>query len=193
MKIVQALGWYFPESTGGTEVYVSGLARGLAAAGHQIMIAAPRDGDGAATYKHEGIDIFRYPVSASPSRDESAGLEAPATLDRFRRWLRDQAPDLYHQHGWTRGCGVYHLEAARALGVASPHSTCPRRCACATRCCSTASPSATAGLMSPGAAAAGDHRAGFRQASARCSASCLPAPGCCREPCPQAPVYRLPQ
>lgn len=119
MKIVQALGWYFPESSGGTEVYVSGLARGLAAAGHQIMIAAPRDGDGAATYKHEGIDIFRYPVPASPSRDESAGLEAPATLDRFRRWLRAQAPDLYHQHGWTRGCGVYHLEAARALGIAT--------------------------------------------------------------------------
>ena len=29
MKVVQALGWYFPESSGGTEVYVSGLARGL--------------------------------------------------------------------------------------------------------------------------------------------------------------------
>ena len=119
MKIVQALGWYFPESSGGTEVYVSGLARGLAAAGHQVMIVAPRDGDGEAAYKHEGIDIFRYPMSASPSRNESAGLEAPSTLDRFRRWLRDQAPDLYHQHGWTRGCGVYHLEAARALGVAT--------------------------------------------------------------------------
>ena len=33
MKIVQALGWYFPESSGGTEVYVSGLSRGLAASG----------------------------------------------------------------------------------------------------------------------------------------------------------------
>jgi hypothetical protein len=25
MKIVQAVGWYFPDSLGGTEVYVAGL------------------------------------------------------------------------------------------------------------------------------------------------------------------------
>ena len=40
-------------------------------------------------------------------------------LDRFRRWLARQAPDVYHQHGWTRGCGVHHLQAARDLGVAT--------------------------------------------------------------------------
>jgi glycosyltransferase involved in cell wall biosynthesis len=117
MKIVQALGWYFPESSGGTEVYVSGLARGLVAAGCDVIIAAPRDGDVEATYRHDGIDVYRYPVSTTPSRDEAAGIQPPAMLDRFQRWLDEQAPDVYHQHGWTRGCGVHHLQAAHDGGI----------------------------------------------------------------------------
>jgi glycosyltransferase involved in cell wall biosynthesis len=118
MKVVQALGWYFPESSGGTEVYVSGLSRGLAASGLDVVVAAPGDGDVEATYQHDGIRVYRYPVSTTPSRDEAAGLVPPAMLDRFKRWLEAQAPDVYHQHGWTRGCGVHHLQAARDLGVA---------------------------------------------------------------------------
>ena len=41
MKIVHLLGWYFPDSVGGTEVYVEGLCRRLRAAGHEVLIAAP--------------------------------------------------------------------------------------------------------------------------------------------------------
>jgi glycosyltransferase involved in cell wall biosynthesis len=117
MKIVHTLGWYFPESSGGTEVYVSGLARGLTSSGVEVIVAAPRDGDTGSSYQYDGIPIFRYPVSPTPSRDEAAGLSAPASLDHFRRWLEKQAPDVYHQHSWTRGCGVHHLQAARNLGL----------------------------------------------------------------------------
>src|SRR4029453_19595300 len=115
MKVVQALGWYFPESSGGTEVYVSGLARGLAASGLDVVVAAPRDGDVEASYQHDGIGIYRYPVATTPSRDEAAGIKPPALLDRFRRWLEAQAPDVYHQHGWTRGGGNHPLQPARHL------------------------------------------------------------------------------
>jgi len=119
MKIVQALGWYFPESSGGTEVYVSGLARGLVGAGRNVVIAAPRDGGDETTYLHDEIEVYRYPVSTSPSRDEAAGIKPPSMIDRFTRWLDAQKPDVYHQHGWTRGCGVHHLEAARDRGIAT--------------------------------------------------------------------------
>jgi glycosyltransferase involved in cell wall biosynthesis len=119
MKVVQALGWYFPESSGGTEVYVSGLARDLAASGLDVVVAAPRDGDDEATYQHDGIGVYRYPVATTPSRDEAAGIKPPLMLDRFRRWLEAQAPDVYHQHGWTRGCGIHHLQTARDLGVST--------------------------------------------------------------------------
>ena len=41
MKIAHALGWYFPDSLGGTEIYVAALSRELQARGHEVVIAAP--------------------------------------------------------------------------------------------------------------------------------------------------------
>src|SRR5438552_18956040 len=41
VKIVHALGWYYPESLGGTEVYVAALCRRLRAAGHAVAVVAP--------------------------------------------------------------------------------------------------------------------------------------------------------
>jgi len=41
MKIVQAVGWYYPDSLGGTEVYVAGLCRRLRAAGSRGARGSP--------------------------------------------------------------------------------------------------------------------------------------------------------
>ena len=41
MKIAHAVGWYYPESLGGTEVYVAGLCRRLRRAGHEVCVAVP--------------------------------------------------------------------------------------------------------------------------------------------------------
>jgi len=76
MKIVQALGWYFPESLGGTEVYVAGLCRRLRAAGREVRVAAPDAGaPGERGYEHDGIPVYRYPAPSRPTRDESQGLQ----------------------------------------------------------------------------------------------------------------------
>jgi len=40
VKIVHLLGWYFPDSVGGTEVYVEGLCRRLQDAGHDVQIGS---------------------------------------------------------------------------------------------------------------------------------------------------------
>ena len=117
MKIVHTLGWYFPESSGGTEVYVAALAAGLQAAGAETIVAAPAPDSAPADYEHQGIGVHRYPLSARPDRPEISGQRAPAHIDAFARWLEGQKADVYHQHSWSRGCGVYHLAAARALGL----------------------------------------------------------------------------
>src|SRR5262249_27534917 len=55
MKVVQAVGWFYPDTLGGTEVYVAGLCRRLRRAGHEPIVAAP-DASCAdeRTYAHEG-------------------------------------------------------------------------------------------------------------------------------------------
>src|SRR6478752_4012118 len=106
MRIVQALGWYFPENVGGTEVYVSGLAQSLALAGHEIFIAAPdAAGDKERTYCYDGCAVYRYPIASSPTRQECQGEVAVRGAERFHRWLAEIRPDVVHFHTFVTGLG----------------------------------------------------------------------------------------
>ncbi|HTY76879.1 MAG TPA: glycosyltransferase [Candidatus Bathyarchaeia archaeon] len=126
MKIVQAVGWYFPESWGGTEVYVAGLCRRLRAAGQEVLVAAPDPAHAVErTYEHDGVPVFRYPIPAAPTRDEVQGRVRVRGAERFHRWLADQRPDVVHAHTFVTGLGLHELQAARAAGarvVATTHS-----------------------------------------------------------------------
>ena len=119
MKIAHAVGWYYPESLGGTEIYVAGLARRLRAAGHQVYVAAPEAGRaGTGEYTHERISVFRYPIPLSPSRAEAQGLTAVRGAERFHRWLAHLNPDVLHVHSLVTGLGLPELRVAKRLGMA---------------------------------------------------------------------------
>jgi len=126
MKIVQAVGWYFPDSVGGTEVYVAGLCRRLRAAGQEVLVAAPDPAHAAErTYEHDGVPVYRYPIPASPTRDEVQGAVRVRGAERFHRWLEAERPDVVHAHTFVTGLGLHELRAARAAGarvVATTHS-----------------------------------------------------------------------
>jgi len=115
LKVVHALGWYFPDSCGGTEVYVDALARSLAARGVESVVAAATDGTVCA-YEWQGIGVHRYRVPP-PEPDEIAAARPPAGIGDFEAWLRAQNAEVYHQHSWTRGCGLAHLRVAKAIGL----------------------------------------------------------------------------
>ena len=118
MNIVHALGWYYPDSIGGTEVYVAGLARRLRAAGHEIAIAAPSARRSTtAEYQHEQISVFRYPVPGHPTRNEAQGLVPARGAQELHKWLQRQRPDVLHVHSMVTGLGVHELRAARDLGI----------------------------------------------------------------------------
>jgi glycosyltransferase involved in cell wall biosynthesis len=118
MKIIQAVGWYHPETLGGTEVYVAGLSRRLRAAGHEVLVAAPdAHGPHERSYEHDGIPVYRYPIPPAPTRDESQGRIPARGADRFHAWLSSQRPDIVHMHTFVTGLGVHELRAARAAGA----------------------------------------------------------------------------
>ncbi len=118
MRIVQAVGWYFPDSLGGTEVYVGALAHQLRRRGHEVLVAAP---DAANTterhYEHDGIPVYRYPIPAAPSREEARGLTRVRGAEFFHRWLRAARPEVVHFHTFVTGLGLAEVTLARELGA----------------------------------------------------------------------------
>ena len=116
MHVIENVGFYFPDSSGGTEVYVSNLAKRLQEQKVRCTIAAPSS-SGASHYVHEGTAVFRYPVPANWLRSEVQGRVPPREFGIFEDWLRQQRAQVYHQHSWTTTCGLWHLKAAKRLGL----------------------------------------------------------------------------
>ena len=119
MKIVHLLGWFFPDSVGGTEVYVDALSGRLQASGHDVRIAAPiaRDHDGPRQYCYGGVPVFRYSIPAAPSRDEAFQRRPARGAEALHRWLADERPDVLHIHSFTTGVGLPELRVAKRLGT----------------------------------------------------------------------------
>ena len=115
MNVIHALAWYFPESTGGTEVYVSGLVRELQAFGVASTIAAAHDGTQSFDYVQDGVAVHRYPF-AETDLAATRGERPHQDFDAFVAWLERQPRGIYHQHSWTTSCGLLHISAAKSLG-----------------------------------------------------------------------------
>lgn len=118
MKIVHLLGWYFPDSVGGTEVYVEGLCRRLQDAGHEVLIAAPDPQRTAPEqYEYHGVPVFRYPITDHPTRDEAYHRVAMPGAAHLFRWLADQRPDILHVHSIKTGVGLPEFREAHRMGI----------------------------------------------------------------------------
>jgi glycosyltransferase involved in cell wall biosynthesis len=118
MKILQAVGWYYPDSWGGTEIYVSALAARLRAAGHSVAIAAPDARHlSERRYDHDGIPVYRYPIPSEPTRAEAQGSTTVRGAERFHAWISEFGPDVAHFHTFVTGLGLPEVEAAQRTGA----------------------------------------------------------------------------
>lgn len=127
MKIVQAVGWFFPDRTGGTEVYVGALARRLQARGHEVTIVCPDPGGQTPRrYVHDGVEVHRYPTAASLTRDQAQGRDPIPGADWFHRWIATVRPDVAHFHTLVPGLALPEVLAARAVAarvIATTHAS----------------------------------------------------------------------
>ena len=118
MRVIQALGWYFPDSLGGTEVYVAAVAREMQRAGIDVRIAAPAPGAARpALYEHDGIQVFRYPIPSTPTRAEARGETVAEGVQVFHEWLAAERPDVVHVHTFVTGLDLLEIERARHVGA----------------------------------------------------------------------------
>jgi glycosyltransferase involved in cell wall biosynthesis len=119
MRIIHVLGWYLPDSVGGTEIYVDRLSKSLRQMGHDVFVAAPQSGiTSAQSYFYNDIPVFRYPVPSLPSRKEAEGRQAAQGAEQFHQWLKSAEPDVVHFHSYTTGVGLHEMREAKRIGSA---------------------------------------------------------------------------
>ena len=117
LKVTHGIGWYFPESTGGTEVYVSGLVKALRLFDIECNVVAPHTSETSADYEDDGIMVHRYPVGLLSQLTELRGVKPHQSVSLFKAWLAQQDSGVYHQHSWITSCGLDHVAAAKDLGL----------------------------------------------------------------------------
>ncbi|BAZ50331.1 group 1 glycosyl transferase [Nostoc sp. NIES-4103] len=117
MKVIQTIGYYFPESFGGTEVYVEGLVNQLNSQGVSSIVAAPKNGTQELCYEHNGISVYRYPIFPDLTLEQIRDVTPHGGFECFAQWLQQQQADIYHQHTLVTGCSIHHMRQAKKLGM----------------------------------------------------------------------------
>ncbi|CAN5829639.1 glycosyltransferase family 4 protein [soil metagenome] len=122
LRIVHCVGFYFPESTGGTEVYVRDLVSELAAHSIEGAIVAATDGV-PGRYLWHGTEVTRYRPDAvtqpAAPLDGTGADEAAAGRSVFQQIVAAANADIFHLHSWTTGAGLRHLQQVEQLGIPS--------------------------------------------------------------------------
>jgi|FEC22Drversion2_1045045.scaffolds.fasta_scaffold00557_19 glycosyltransferase involved in cell wall biosynthesis len=115
LRVVHCVGFYFPDSTGGTEVYVRDLTKALLSHSIDGTIIAATDG-AADRYRWQGFDVIRYRPDATDNMADSPGSPSPA-MTTFQKIVEETRPDVFHLHSWTTGAGLEHLRQVERLGI----------------------------------------------------------------------------
>src|SRR5260370_14399645 len=106
---------YFPDASGGTEVYVAGLAAALRPYGVYSAIAAPGEVDSA--YLHDDMPVFRLATERGVDLDRAYGALDPRAAQSFHAliaWLR---PRIVHLHAHTAAVSARLVDAAHHVGA----------------------------------------------------------------------------
>jgi glycosyltransferase involved in cell wall biosynthesis len=117
LRVVHCVGFYFPDSTGGTEVYVRDLVSALTRQSVDGTIVAATDG-AYDRYQWNGVDVVRYPIDATESQ-RIRPRDVRQRRTAFQDIVEAVRPDIFHLHSWTSGAGLRHLRQVARMGIPS--------------------------------------------------------------------------
>jgi glycosyltransferase involved in cell wall biosynthesis len=119
---------FFPPRVGGSSHLADALARGYAAAGHEVLVVTAAYRDAPQRESRDGLDIVRLPAWTLPETRFSIAFDIsfayrPSLPRRLRRVLDEFAPDVLHQHGqffdltWASGLWARRRKVPTLLSV----------------------------------------------------------------------------
>jgi glycosyltransferase involved in cell wall biosynthesis len=106
---------YFPDSVGGTEIYVAGLAEVLRSFGVHSAVAAPGRAD--AAYDHDDVPVFRFAIDPHPDIDRAYGAADLRAAESFRLLIARLRPRIVHLHAYTAAVSTRLVDIAHEAGA----------------------------------------------------------------------------
>ena len=111
---------YFPDPSGGTEVFVRMLAQRLAARGYPSAIAAPALR--AAEYEDAGLRVHRFAIDPAPVLAHAYGAPDEVAAAGFASIVARLRPRIVHLHARTVGrIRAAHRHRPRGRGDSRLH------------------------------------------------------------------------
>jgi glycosyltransferase involved in cell wall biosynthesis len=107
---------FFPDTCGGTEVYVRGLAQRLASRGYLSAVAAP--GVEPSEYVNDGLPVYRFATDRRRRLELAYGFPDEVAAEGFRVILRKTRPRIVHLHARTSAISERLVDAAHDAGAA---------------------------------------------------------------------------
>jgi glycosyltransferase involved in cell wall biosynthesis len=114
MRVLHVPYCYFPDKSGGTEVYVEGLAICQQSLGVTAAVAAPAGGMD--EYQHNGVPVFRFKVG-QPDLRQQYGEGDPVAADNFARVLDIFDPSVVHLHAFTSAVSLRLIRTVKSRQI----------------------------------------------------------------------------
>jgi glycosyltransferase involved in cell wall biosynthesis len=113
--IVQVAYTYFPDASGGTEVYVAGLVEALRSRGISSAVAAPGNADN--SYLHDDVPVFRFATDHDAGLAQAYGAPDQKAARSFRAVMECLRPRIVHLHAHTAAVSTRLVDAAHEAGA----------------------------------------------------------------------------
>lgn len=127
MKIVLGVGYYYPDSIGGTEKYVHDLATYLVSQNIEVVILAPSSSEyckAIGNYSYQNNDVkgkeytvYRFEVPKELSHEEITDKVICRGWQNFEELLNKLKPDIFHLHTLSTTLNYRHLKIAKEKGI----------------------------------------------------------------------------
>jgi len=121
MKIALGVGYYYPDSIGGTEKYVHDLATYLVSQNIEVVVIAPSS-KGNYSYQNNDVKgkeytVYRFEVPKEFTREEITDRVICRGYENFEQLLTDLQPDVFHLHTLSTTLNDRHLKIAKEKGI----------------------------------------------------------------------------
>ncbi|MGI4751816.1 MAG: glycosyltransferase [Janthinobacterium lividum] len=114
MKILLVTEYFYPQSSGGTELYVYNLAQALQKQHHQVEVLSVSDTRETCNYK--SITVHYIPFNKDVATTVISGENPADNVDAFVESVQKLNPDIVHFHTLTTSISAHHLETINQYG-----------------------------------------------------------------------------